>query len=661
MPPVGREKRLLYMGLESASRFLANSLGAVLLLALKVRELDRMSNNSDSGRWALAGYLYQIVGLVSITARASSPIVIDRDGSDELVGAIISFEDVGRGLEAYHERFGQDVVFAQDDECVIVQFKYSASGRRISTGELREIIDKLDNSVQQAESQGQHVTACALVTNRELTNKGRSARQLWEDESLRSRSYELRLSFASMENLLTRIQEFGKEYGLFDREIESGVDRLIGRVFRTTGDLFGSPINKAHLVESFTGHHDTRRLAISDVAPQCLAEIEQFGSLLLTDQWDGVPMEREVFHDVVAAVNARALVGIYGHGGCGKSIILWQLLKQVLDESRGCCTIASARDFSVSWITDTIHRWRHLSPGNQPNDNREEAIYRVDSANFNQYRPVIWLALDGLDECRWPDRESTLIELIQWFWQKDREVRSSGEPLLATLVVSCRCKEDLAGKWIGLPPDYPGEWPVNIPVGNFTDSELEEAARQRFPELYRRMMAGHWDPLRFPDPRNLSRAAEYISPYPSSGTVDIRVKEALKHPVMWRALLDLGNDSVRIRIADGEIEALHLLAHQFIKLFHWKLTRRVQGHLQNFTDETVIEILQAVARHSDDVSIHSRDRDWVEPACQSHHIAQVEAMTLYYEALSAGLIAEDARNQWRWRHNIVYDFLMGDQ
>ena len=622
-----------------------------------------MSNPSDGGKWALAGYLYQVVGLVSITARASSPIVISRDGSDELVDALISFDNVGQGLEAYHERFGQDVVFEQDDECVIVQFKYSTSGRKISKGELREIIEKLDDSAQQAESQGQHVTACALVTNRKLTSKGRAARQLWEDESLRNRSYDLRRSYASMEDLLAKIEEFGKEHGLFDREIESGVDRLIGRVFRTTGDLFGSSLDRTHLVESFTGHHDTKRLTISDVAPQCWEEIDRLGLLIRTDQWDAVPIEREVFQDVVAAVNSRALVGIYGKGGCGKSIILWQLLKQVLDESRGCCTIASARDLAVSWITDTVHGWRHLPPGSQPSDNPEEAIYRVDRATSHQYRPVIWLALDGLDEFGGSDRERILSELIRWFWDKDRKIQGGSEPLLATLVVSCRSAGDLADKWkwIGLPDDYPGEWPVTISVGDFSDSELREAARQRFPELYRKMTTDYWNPPRLREAGNLFMTVERFSPYPSSGSVDIQVLEALKHPIMWRALLNLNNDSVRERIADGEVVALRQLAHQFIKLFRWKLTRRVQGHLRNLSAETLIEILQAVARHSDDVSVHSRDEDWNEAACQTHHVIANEAMTLYEEALSAGLIAEDARSRWRWRHSVVYDYLVSDQ
>jgi GTPase SAR1 family protein len=620
-----------------------------------------MSNNSDGGKWALAGYLYQVIGMVSITARASTPIVISRDGSDELVDAVISFEDVGEGLQAYHERFGQDVVFEQGDECVIVQFKYSTSGRKISKGELWEIIEKLDHSAQQAEAQGLHVTACALVTNRELTSRGRAARQLWDDERLRTRSYALRRRSVSMENLLAKIQEFGKRHGLFDREIESGVDRLIGRVFRTTGDLFGSSIDETHLVESFTGYHDAKQLTVSDVAPQCWTEIDEFGSLLLTDQWNDVPIEREVFQDVMAAVNARALVGIYGNGGCGKSIILWQLLKQVLDENRGCCTIASARDVAASWITDTVHRWRHLPPGNQPNDNREEATYRVDNANANQYRPVIWLALDGLDEFGGSVRDPVLGEVIRWFWRKDREIQGSDEPLLATLVVSCRGRDDLADKWIGLPPDYAGEWPVTIPVGDFSDSELEDAARQNFPELYRGMATDYWNPPRHREAGDLFRTVERVSPYSSSGSINVQVLEALRHPIMWRALLNLNNGSARERIADGEVGALRQLAYEFIKLFRWKLARRVQGRLGSLSVETLIEILQAVARHSDSASVHSRDRDWGEPACLTHHIIPNEAMTLYEEALSAGLITEDARSEWRWRHSIVHDYLVSEQ
>jgi hypothetical protein len=154
---------------------------------------------------------------------------------------------------------------------------------------------------------------------------------------------------------------------------------------------------------------------------------------------------------------------------------------------------------------------------------------------------------------------------------------------------------------------------------------------------------------------------ERISPFHNSDFPERQVQEALKHPVMWRALLGLDRDSIHARIAGGETEALHLLSRQFIVLFHWKLTRRVHGYFRNLSTDVLIEILRAIAQHTDGTSTHSRDRDWNEPASQSNHLSPVDAMQLYYEALSGGIITEDARHQWRWRHSIVYNYLISDR
>lgn len=614
-----------------------------------------MATGCHGGKWALAGFLYQIVGMASIMARALAPAVISSGDESDEVDALVALIGDGEELQAGHEQLGQDAIFTTDDEYVIAQFKYSSTGRKITRGELVKIIRKLEHSADQAASLGENVTACALVTNRDFTRRGRAAEQLWEDEQGRQRDYELRHWLVSLGGLERKVREFGADYGLFDREIEGGVDKLVGRVFRQTVEPFGASIGRDHVVESFTGYRHAERLTIAAVAPKCYAELQRFGASIRVDQWNDTPLRRDVFDHIVEAINERALVSIYGKGGCGKSIILWQLLRQLYDQPGGCFTVRLAKDLPDSWITKTVHAWRNLPPGNQPSDDRQDAISRLQIANPGVSKQIFWLALDGLDEGVGPDQRSYVQEIAQWFWTKDRESQESGQLPSATLVVSFRRKEDLDQAWLNLPYDYPGERPLAVPVGDFSTREILDAARLSFPELHHQLASIQGDRLGLGEIEYSSVAYADSSPLPHSASLDAKVLEALKHPPMWRALLNLEN-TVRLDAIQGETRAVYCLAHEFLKWFHWKLTLR-QQRFEDLHEETLIEILRSIATYTCGTRPHSRDEDWRAPACEDGRMSGNEATTLYDEALSAGLIAEEARLSWRWRHMTVYTYL----
>jgi hypothetical protein len=619
-----------------------------------------MPRGQDGGKWALAGFLYQILGTASITARASSPIPIsDLSELDEIDALLITLVDDGEGLQAQHERL-QDAIFTKDDKCVIVQFKFTTVSRKIYIEEAKEIIKRLDKAAEDAKSEGQSVTTCVLITNRELASEGKggeSAAQYWEKarEDRRER-YELRYVFRSRADLESDLYEFGRKYGLFEDEIEAGVDCLIGGVFRETGELSNIPINKGYMVRAFTGSSEARPLTIASVAELSHKELNRFGERVSAGKWDGDLVEREVFQDVLQETRRRALVGLYGPGGCGKSVVIWQLLSQL--QGSGCCTVTSARDLQQYWITNTVHNRRNLSIGNRPDDTAEEAIERLMIANSGSQRPIMWLALDGLDEgVEAADRESHIREVLRWFWDKDRE-RKSDNPPPATLIVSCRNKDDLREKWLELPPPplYPGEPPLTMLIGDFSISEIEEAARKRLPELYRRtrlkssiqsdVLERDYDTLPF----------GFASPQSQSDLIDERVWESLKHPAMWLALLSLDYPT-QMRAIEGDQQSVYDLARRFIKWFHWKLVLREQ-RFRVLSDNDFTEVLRVIAQHSGGTPPYSRDENWVGPACHLPHINPREAIALWDQAVSAGLIMLDARLMWRWRHSIVHDYLI---
>jgi len=69
-----------------------------------------VSNGHERGGiWALAGFLYQIVGMLSLTANISetSSFNVSRDLNE----AFLFLENVGSSVSARHEHLGQDVAF----------------------------------------------------------------------------------------------------------------------------------------------------------------------------------------------------------------------------------------------------------------------------------------------------------------------------------------------------------------------------------------------------------------------------------------------------------------------------------------------------------------------------------------------------------------------
>jgi hypothetical protein len=135
-------------------------------------------NTNDGGQWALAGYLYQMVGLLAMHAQANCPSMSAR--SEELA-ALLKLVPSGR---IHHEYLGQDAVLRQlgvseNDTLVLVQFKYSTQQTppKITPSQLLEIIDQLHASTQQALALGENVTGYALITNRNLSPQAARLRQ----------------------------------------------------------------------------------------------------------------------------------------------------------------------------------------------------------------------------------------------------------------------------------------------------------------------------------------------------------------------------------------------------------------------------------------------------------------------------------------------------
>jgi hypothetical protein len=139
------------------------------------------------------------------------------------------------------------------------------------------------------------------------------------------------------------------------------------------------------------------------------------------------------------------------------------------------------------------------------------------------------------------------------------------------------------------------------------------------------------------------------------------VWDALQHPAMWQALLSMNRETQKSVIA-GDQDAQNQLANKFLLWVGYKIELRCGEDFQDLTRHSyheLLEIFSVIAQHSVIGKLHRRDSDWVVPAGQTRvRISRREAESLYRESLSAGLIDENSPRLWRWRHSLVYDYLM---
>lgn len=615
-----------------------------------------MTNGQDGGRWALAGFLYQILATGWLIARSYAPAPdLDNLDDGEIDAVLLALSGEEQDLEAHHER-RQDAFLTGDHRAAIVQCKYTTASNTIYRGEIEEIFERLEEAADDAMSEGHEVTACVLATNRELATESRgdeSAEQYWQrkKEECRDR-FDLVYVYRDLGVLEAEFHQFAREYGLFDREIEEGLDRFVGRVLRQTGAGLEATVNVDDLVETLVGYRGARPLTVSTVETLARQELEELGRLILVGQWNDRPVRRDISAHIKQSASEHALVGLYGDGGCGKSVVIWQLLTSFVGEG-GCCMVKLAEDFDYSWAVNTIHKWRNLPVSLHPHDDLDAAIKRLARANDGLDRKILWLALDGLKERVGSAELAEIGEFVRDFLKEADHWREGGTTHTATLIVSARRREDIESLVTRRMPDHPEPTPLCVEIGEFSHSELLEAAELTCAELYRRLLrraGSRRDPMG--SDRN-PMLLENTSQYSESSRIDETLLDALRHPTMWRAYLSDAVD--REAAIDGDVAAIREIAHVFLQWFWWKLTRR-QERLADLSLDTLIQILGSIAENSAILGTHCRSR-WKELACATDRVNDTEADTLYREARSVGLIGEPARREWYWRHPIVYEYL----
>jgi hypothetical protein len=421
-----------------------------------------MSNIRDGGVSALAGYLYQIVGVLGMKAWAHCS---DASSDSEKLDALLTLT---RTAGLHHEHFDQDAVIWQlgiesDDECVFVQFKFSRQTPppTISPGELLDIVNGLDKSSQRASELGCNVTGYALVTNRQLGDQAEELRQAAKKgvSHPRLKSNE-QSTILNQLRIITELhlsewdvvlRRFGREFGATEQEVEDGINKLIGYVFSQTVKQNGVLVTEANLIEAFTGCQDARPLIPESVVEHSARSINDFPINLPM-----APVRRQLLNEITEATSKRALVVLHGLGGCGKPVALCQWAQELTAVSPpgagAFTTIGLASDAVRFWIAEVICEWGNIFQNpSRRSEQPEHALERLRLANPDLALPIIHLGLDGLDEAIGnADQVNIVKEILRWFWEEDKRLQQELRPPRATLVLTCRDARDLEQKWLRL-------------------------------------------------------------------------------------------------------------------------------------------------------------------------------------------------------------------
>lgn len=294
----------------------------------------------DGGQTALAGYLYQIVGALGMVARANCP------NEEEELQALLTLVREG---ELLHEYLDQDAVLRTlgidgRDECVFVQFKFSRQAKPPTIGpqELIEIVKQLILSERKAKQLDQVVTGYALITNRKIGSQSakiiEAATKNEQHEQIKTIRKTDRYTTITIDEqrrvlqhlrLITKLPlfkwqenlaQFARRYGCEPPEIERGVERLIGTLIQQTANHGFCEVVEADLIEALVGYRQATPLISPYFMEYTTRRLNDFSEQRLNLR--SQPVRRELLDEISKATFERALVILYGRGGCGKTVAL---------------------------------------------------------------------------------------------------------------------------------------------------------------------------------------------------------------------------------------------------------------------------------------------------------------------------------------------------
>lgn len=662
----------------------------------------RATSQSDGGRTALGGFLFQILGTIALVAEADLWLEHSQADKDSIEDDDLQvlLRAVTHGVVT-HEPAEQDagvIEIAPDGTKLItlIQFKYSRqiSPPPITPKNLEEIVKRLVASAGRLTRAGDVPAGYRLITNRPLHKdamrllqmaKGAHAGTGQSDETQGVMAGLHVIADRQLEVWRDKLQDFGREHGATDDEIARGIGTLVTDLLVETARDGEQQVELKKLVEAFTGHRDAVRITAKHVVHIAAKDLAKRRS----DLWlRGRIVERQIINRIAAEAAKHALIILEGGGGQGKTVTLWMWANMIASvEDKGAFTLFEIADeLKSAWVSGAVCAWRNVPVIDDPDHgDHAKALRRIKIANPKVTDPLLHLALDGVDEiAEAPTAPDRLRDLVQWCWAEEQRVAGTADRPVMTLVVTCRESLEFVARYLHRNaklerPKSGGEKdeeedeeeegrekrikPCVIKIDNFAPEELHAVTDSDSSPAHQRI-AKHFSvrsgnvvgaPQQSGPPLRLSPPPRPM--YPANPDI----VRALQHPLIWRAFLQM-DESTKERALDNDPDATRRLGRMVIDRFMQKVERRLPAPSLDLTHARYA--LQIIARHTisyPTAAPNSYARDWRNPACDGDErlFSASGAHTLFKEARSGGIIEQvtPTPTTWRWRHQLVCDYL----
>lgn len=580
----------------------------------------------DGGAWCLAGFLYQLLGSAAVfLARPPSNAEYLRNTN-------------------FIERHGQDAITGGGGAIRLVQFKYSDRRKPIGPAELLKIVSAFRRSEKALSTR----PTWLLTTNRPLSKKTKRLRsgQMPQRSADRSVAIALRREKARLEireidlsEFRARIEARARAFGI------EAIPDISQRVVGFLTELAKQPedqreVTQAGLDRAIAGYDGP--LSISAADPECRSRL-QFALSTLAGQLQAPPMSdvlprRDV--EKMLREPSVALAIVCGPGGSGKTLSVFKALYDYMNEQECLAGALMPGDFPArSTFPELVASWRSSCP--LAAESLSRSLMRILVANRDTRRPVLLLALDGIDE---NDSQSEAGQLLGHFM----DLHQKADQQEALLIVTCREPNQLDGL-IGAQGagGVSARRPYLVRLDDFTPEEFRDVWQRWFTT----------------EPPDVSQPSETESTF-GQPRLPAHILLALRHPIVlgcFRAL----NPEQRTRFLNNEPEPWGVLLNLYLNWFSVKVYRRLQLKL-----DTVKEILRAAATATlidGNETTYQLDAHWIGPAQRETGLTRPELRRVFNDAVTAGIVQADserfsiesaASRPWKWRFLQLRDHLV---
>ncbi len=632
------------------------------------------ASTRDGGRTALAGYVYQFLGVLGTQALAQ-----DARPDATLLGRLAELIPLVQDLSnrLYSEYFDEDAVveLPQENapsEWVLIQYKFSRSpsDSPLEPAEFKRILNKMRDRARRIGCFDSDQTRYLIVTNRSYSLQTRNilanieASNLTSDQKrVASKLPRSEVGSPSIGSWKDALKEYAVRLGCSDPEIAAGIHTLLGSLVDRAATASDPLVRIEDLHLAFANDRGAQQLTPEAQATSSCRQLDAIKSVLRVPP---SPVRRSVLDDITRAIRARGtcVIILRGHGGSGKTVVLWQWGREIANSYPHSglgplVAVIPTDEFGPYLPARVISDAAHLSASHPRRyEGNNEACLRLRRANPTMPNPMMSLGLDDVaSDTLHPQQISELRSLLHWSWAEASASPNDSLTTPVALLATCRpgSEETVIASWPGRaehPSDSHRRLEI-IDVGDFSPLDLALAADSCDAAVAARIKQTVSSATAGGDASSSVTATVRFENKPHVPSVHPDILNALCHPAMWHAFTLVRETHVQHRILDGDPDALNDMCSFFVDWFNDKATSST--HANPFNSNDLRHVLPQIAH-----ATHGQNPTRYPSALWREHaaaqIGPAQANRLYNEAQSAGLISVEGQN-WRWRHIFVEDYL----